>query len=135
MKKRVDFVTNSSSASYIICFARVADEEKASKIIEKHKLEYGEEVLNADGVEEKKGWSGILGADWCGAEIWEASEIVANNPDATFIVVSEKNDARYSEYGDPIYDYDFLIDKVIADLTEENGFADVHIATGEGRDG
>ena len=37
MKIRTDFVTNSSSSSYIICFARIANEDKANKIIEKYK--------------------------------------------------------------------------------------------------
>ena len=38
MKIRNGFVTNSSSASFIVCFARVEDEEKAKKIAAKHEF-------------------------------------------------------------------------------------------------
>ena len=37
MKIRSDFVTNSSSSSFICCFARIADPIKAQAILEKHK--------------------------------------------------------------------------------------------------
>ena len=50
-KIRTDFVTNSSSSSYIICFARIADEEKAKRIIEKHNLDVN--VFDKDGVEKE----------------------------------------------------------------------------------
>ena len=36
MKFRKDFVTNSSSSSFICCFARIADPEKAQAVLDKH---------------------------------------------------------------------------------------------------
>ena len=132
MKIRRDFVTNSSSSSYIICFARIADEEKASKIIEKHNLE----VFNVEGVNEEKNWSGELGADWCGATIWGVDKILAAHPDDKYIIIEDSNEAEYDEDSyEPIYDYDFAMNDAIDDITEENGFADIECAEGEGRDG
>ena len=52
-----------------------------------------------------------------------------------FFVKGDYNDADYDEDGDPIYDYDFEIDSTIAEITEQNGFADIEISEGEGRDG
>ena len=71
MKIRTDFVTNSSSSSYIICFARIADEEKANKIIEKYNLD----VYDVNGVNEEKNWCGELGASCFGAVIWDVDKI------------------------------------------------------------
>lgn len=36
MKFRKDFVTNSSSSSFICCFARIADPERAQAVLDKH---------------------------------------------------------------------------------------------------
>ena len=131
MKIRTDFVTNSSSSSYIICFARIADCEKSSKIIEKFKLK----PLTKDEVDEKKNYCGELGAEFCGAIIYGADEILETHPDDKFIIIEDSIDADYDEYGGPIYSYGFYWNDAIEAITEENGFADIHVAEGEGRDG
>lgn len=135
MKIRQDFVTNSSSSSYIICFARIEDEEKTQSIIDKHNIS----VLNEEDVRGEMRW-GELGADWAGACIWEAGAILKKNPDSKYIILEECNDAWEAwddEAGDVIieYDYDFRVNDIITDITEENGFTDIYVAEGEGRNG
>lgn len=131
MKLRTDFVTNSSSSSYIICFARISDEEKAKAIIDKYNLS----VFNVDGVNQEKNWCGELGADFCGAIIYGVDEVLINNPDSNFIIIEDSNDGVEGEWGDVEYDYDFSMNNAIDEITEENGFADIEVSQGEGRDG
>ena len=131
MKIRTDFITNSSSSSYIICFARIKDEEKAIPIIEKHNLK----VFDAAGVDGEKDYWGTLGADWAGAVIWGVDEILDNHPNDKYIIIEDWNDAYYDDEYEPIYDYDFSKDDAIADITVENGFTDIDVQEGEGRNG
>lgn len=133
MKIRSDFVTNSSSSSFIICFARIEDEEKAKKIIEKYDLE----VFNAEEVNQEKNWCGELGADWCGAVIYGVDKVLADHPDSSYVIITDSNSAYYEDDDDyePKYDYDFEMNDAIDAITVENGFADIDTATGEGRDG
>lgn len=130
MKFRKDFVTNSSSASYIICFARISDKKKAKEIIDKYDIE----ILNADDVRHQMAY-GELGADWAGACIWGVDKILNDNPDDEFIVIEGYNDADYDDDGEPEYNYDFDEDKIITDITEANGFTNIEVAEGEGRNG
>ena len=135
MKIRTDFVTNSSSSSYIICFARIADEEKAKTIIDKHNIA----ILTKKDVRHEMRW-GELGADWAGACIWDADRILKAHPDDKYIILEDWNDAFevWEEETDDYYveyDYDFEINDAIEDITEENGFANIEIAEGEGRNG
>lgn len=131
MKIRKGFVTNSSSSSFTICFARIADKEKAQKIIDQFNLD----VLDAISVEDKKDWCGYLGASWCGAFIYGADDILEKHPGGEYIVITDRNDAYEDEWGDVTYDYDFSMSKAIDAITEANGFADIEVAEGEGRDG
>ena len=135
MKFRQDYVTNSSSASYVICFARIADMEKAKPIIE----EYNLDLLSVDDVKHEMRW-GELGADWACAHIYGADRILEAHPNDKYVILEECNDA-YTEYNeeyddyDIIYDYDFAINDAIYSITEVNGFADIEVAEGEGRNG
>ena len=132
-KIRMGFVTNSSSSSFIICFARIADKEKAQKIIDKYDLD----VFDRDGVNGEKNWCGELGADYAGAIIWNVDDILEAHPDDEFIIIEDSNEAYYDDddYGELIYNYNFAMNDAIDEITEENGFADIEIAEGEGRDG
>lgn len=135
MKIRLDYVTNSSSSSYIICFARIADEEKAKTIIDKHNIA----ILTEEDVRHEMRW-GDLGADWAGACIWDADKILKAHPDDKYIILEDWNDAFevWEEGTDDYYveyDYDFEVNDAIEDITEENGFANIEIAEGEGRNG
>lgn len=135
MKIRTDFVTNSSSSSYIICFARIADEEKAKTIIDKHNIA----ILTEKDVRHEMRW-GELGADWAGACIWDADRILKAHPDDKYIILEDWLDAFevWDEESDDYYveyDYDFEINDAIEDITEENGFANIEVAEGEGRNG
>lgn len=103
MKIRNDFVTNSSSSSFIICFARIANEDKAKAIIEKHTLD----VFDCDGVNEEN----------------------------KFVIITDSNEGVEDEWGDAEYDYDFSMNDAINEITEENAFADIEVAEGEGRNG
>ena len=131
MKVRTSFVTNSSSSSFIICFARIADKEKAQKIIDKYYLG----VFDCDGVNGEKNWCGELGADYAGAIIWNVDDILETHPNDEFIIIEDSNEAYYDDDGEPIYDYDFYMNDAIDAITEENGFADIEVSEGEGRDG
>ena len=131
MKIRKGFVTNSSSSSFIICFARIADKEKAQKIIDQFNLD----VLDVTGVNDERNWSGELGASWCGAVIYGVDDILEKHPDGEYIVIEDRNDDYYDEWGDAVYDYDFSMNEAIDAITEVNGFADIKVAEGEGRDG
>ena len=130
-KIRCGFVTNSSSSSYIICFARIKDEEKAQKIIDKHELD----VFDTKGVKRKMHW-GELGADWAGAIICGVDKLLEKYPNDKYIIIEDGIEADWDDEKDEyIFDYDFKSNDAIDEITEENGFTNIDIQEGEGRDG
>lgn len=131
MKFRSDFVTNSSSSSYIICFARIEDEEKAKHIIDKYNLK-----LNTAADIKEEMWHGELGSDWAGAICYDAPNVINKYPDDKFILIEDWIDADWDDESDEyIFYYDFDCNDTIEEITEKNGFADIEVAEGEGRNG
>lgn len=128
MKVRYDFVTNSSSSSYIICFARVTDMDKARTIIDKYELD----LFNSDEVKDQMRW-GELGSDL--AAIYGVGKILEKHPDDKYIIIEDSLDGIEYEDGEADYFYDFEMNEAIDNITADNGFADIDIAEGEGRDG
>ena len=131
MKFRNDFVTNSSSSSYIICFARIEDEEKAKHIIDKYNLK----LNTAEDIKDEM-WYGELGSDWAGAFCCDAPNVINKYPDDKFILIEDWIDADWDDESDEyIFYYDFDCNDTIKEIIEENGFTNIEVAEGEGRNG
>lgn len=131
MKIRSGFVTNSSSSSYIICFARIEDKEKANPIMEKYKLH----TYTAEDIKNEM-WCGELGCDWAGAICYDAPSVIKKYPDDKFVLLEDWIDADWDDETDEyIFYYDFSCNNAIEEITKENGFANIEVAEGEGFNG
>lgn len=138
MKKRTDFVTNSSSSSFICCFARVADKKKAQAILDKHNGKI--EIYSAEEVlAELSGsrWSKWLEYDWAGVDVTPDEKYIRQHMDDNFIVITDSEEIFEDEdgYTDYYVEYSDFDTEAIDDITEENGFAEIECQYGAGRNG
>ena len=140
MKVRLSHVTNSSSSSYIVCFARIADEEKAKKVLNEYETDI--EIYTAqealDEINNSRSWRNWLECDWAGVDATPSKEYIMSHMDSKFIVHEHCEDIPEDEDGYCSYyvDYsDFYNTDAIDQITEENGFADIDVQYGAGRNG
>ncbi|HET7733348.1 MAG TPA: hypothetical protein VFK73_05855 [Paludibacter sp.] len=147
MKFKCDFVTNSSSSSYIAVFAKInnANAHKAMKIVKKYNLYdclmEGSEILE----KMKSRWFCELGADWAGVDLTpDKSEIEEN---AKYIFWEECGGAGDGDYafdtsgnGDMNYDVDVSDfrdeeQEIFDAINKDNGFENIEKGYGAGRNG
>lgn len=139
MKIRKDFVTNSSSSSFICCFARIADSEKAATVLSNHKNKI--EVYTAAEVLSELSdskWSKWLEWDWANIDATPSREYIESHMDDSFVVVTEYQDLEEDEDGEVNYYIDYsnfsknTTDAIDA-INKTNGFAEIDIQYGAGR--
>ena len=140
-KIRLGHVTNSSSSSFIVCFARIADKEKAQKIIDEYKKNIDLEIYSGrECLEEMENrrWSKWLEWDWAGIDATPSKDYINEYIDNDFIVITDYSDIEDPEWGEYDWDENYHDPKTldaISEITEKNGFADIDCQYGAGRDG
>lgn len=142
MKFRDGFVTNSSSSSFICCFARIADKEKAQKFLDQYGYEVeiytAKEVL--ENIENNRRWGNWLECDWAGVDITPNKEYIKEHMEDSFVVYESREDLCEDEDGYVNYDIEYeefspYILDIVDNISDENGFADIEVGYGAGRDG
>lgn len=140
MKIRLDFVTNSSSASFICIFGKpITSKEIIEKYIKENNIplnQYNGFYTGQYIIDNYKDiCKDFANNDWCWADcIPNVNEI---NPDNIYYVDSDYDDMETDKYGDiPEEDLDRHYDRVYDDVTEKYGaLFEFDFDQGSGRDG
>lgn len=147
MKIRTGFVTNSSSASYLCVFARVADKEKAKPVIKKYARTIREVNLAELLQLIDRGYQ--LNHDMLGVDVRPSSSYLSqfDGTDTTFVYIDDycgdlhpgdpdtdpDFEESYDDPGEDVHGQEVL--GAADDISEINGFADIDKQRGYGFDG
>ena len=144
MKKRMGYISNSSSSSFICCYATIKDLEKAKQYIESKNINKWSKPEIKTKTEIINNYYSCDGADWAGvycepnySDEYEHYLIFescggAGDCDSDFCVTDDCYDMDYDVDYD---DFEEWEREFIEGVTEENGFIDVQIGYGAGRNG
>lgn len=135
MKVRNGFVSNSSSSSFIMCYGLITTDAAKELIVDDMRCTvYTEAELEKEIARSK--WSTPLQCDYAGVSI---DMIKTGNPDQLHFIFDKSEDIYEDEDGDTNYDVSYsdfdcstYIDKT---FTEDNGFSNIEVQYGAGRDG
>lgn len=145
MKIRTGFVSNSSSSSFIICYGHIVDEAKARAAIgdDKSIQIFTEEKL-IEFIENSR-WGSPLECDWCNVSV---SMKKTGNPEQLHVLYENSggagdDDSDFCDVENDCWDMDYDVDfedfseapMISRVFTEENGFANIQISCGAGRNG
>lgn len=150
MKYRLDFVTNSSSSSFIGVFAEITNIDEATTIVAQHKdkmnmyddaILTGERILNDMSGE----WWYGYGADWAGVDLtprrdeidpnkfyllWESYGGAGDDDSAFWIPEAEE-----MNYDVTFSDFTQAEQNIFCAITDSEAFKILHFGFGAGRNG
>lgn len=143
MKYRKDFVTNSSSSSYIVCFARIADEEKVKEILKEFEssieIYTANEVLSEIKRHKCGGYNEWLEYDWADINATPDKNYIEEHINDRFVVIRDRDTVDLFEDESGVIDYDVSYKdfdtRTIDQITEKHGFSEIDVQFGAGRDG
>lgn len=142
MKVRNGFITNSSSSSYVIVFAKVTDSEKANDFIKKFNLEkyiYSKETISKFPKEEFEiEWSGIsLLDDFNIKTLLNESEwndlFILWKTFEDYYCIDSSGDIDYDDFD--LQDLSLKAQNIYNGISENNGFKIIAESYGAGYNG
>ena len=138
MRIRLDHVTNSSSSSFICTFAKIENEKLAETIIKQFNLEV---MTGKEAKLKNSGWFGDFGADWAGVYI-NTDSLIDDEKYVYWERYGEHDEGDFWNEEDSYYDYDIDFEdfsersqETVGAVNKKNGFSEIQLGYGAGRDG
>ena len=141
MKYSKDFITNSSSSSFIGVFAQITDLEKAKKVIDKYDLHNG--ICNTNSLKWYDEYKISFNHDFCDVDLLDGKDITeiqeTSNWFDLFLEWHSYNDWYDSDFRDyedcDLSDFSEREIEIFNSICKENGFEIIGSGYGAGYNG